>query len=178
MTEMHPFGTFVPRKAKYFFLGSFPGKMVAGYDWFFASKRNQFWPILEEIYGQKFPGRKEKEKLFSKLNMAITDIILSCERRLNSNLDTNLINIVFNTDAVWEVFENNRIEIVYFSSRFVENLFRRNFKEIIKKYPGLKLITLPSPSPRFARMTMIEKLEIYRRVLPKLVKLDGNGEIL
>lgn len=96
--EKHPFGDFVPSDAKYLILGSFPAR--GGGDWFYSSKRSQFWPILESIYPNKLKDKKDKQSLFSKLGIAVSDIIYRCERRNGSSLDINLVNIVYNKDGV------------------------------------------------------------------------------
>ena len=72
----HPFGSFVPPKAKYLLLGSFTGKIEdRSYDWFYTNKRNQFWRILRAVYDEPLESRISKEDLFTRLNLAITDII-------------------------------------------------------------------------------------------------------
>jgi hypothetical protein len=58
MIETHAFGNFIPLDAKYLILGSFTGKEAMrknpasdnSYDWFYGTKRNQFWSILESVY--------------------------------------------------------------------------------------------------------------------------------
>ena len=68
MIETHPFGSFVPAGAKYLILGSFTGKQAVrgtaftdeNYDWFYGVKRNQFWPILEEVYGCRLRDKQSK----------------------------------------------------------------------------------------------------------------------
>lgn len=170
MIEVHPYRPFVPNNTKYLFLGTFTGKKDSlKDDWFFGTKRTQFWKILEAVYVIELNTNLEKENLFKNINLAITDVILSCERRDNSNLDNNLINITFNLDAISDIFKLNRIEKVYFSSRNAEGLFKKNFKELISKYPKVELITLPSPSPRYAAMTFTEKVKRYKELLPKLI---------
>src|SRR3972149_2501161 len=102
MIEKHPFGPFVPQDAKYLILGSFTGKEAVkgqpyyddSYDWFYGTKRNQFWPMLEAVYDLKLNNITRKKKLFTKLGIAIADIIYQCEREGGSNLDSNLKNIV------------------------------------------------------------------------------------
>jgi hypoxanthine-DNA glycosylase len=171
MTETHPFGNFVPKNSRYLLLGSFTAKdaLQKGYDWFYANGRNQFWPIIEEVYDTKLPKTLDKQKLFSDLKIAITDIILSCDRKVFNSSDMNLINIIFNREALEVIFKENKVQKVYFSSRFVENLFRRNFKDLTAKYPETELVTLPSPSPRYAKVTRREKIEIYKNLLPKII---------
>lgn len=141
---------------------------MEGYEWFYANKRNQFWSILESVYTVRLPSVKEKQELFTHLKLAITDIILSCERKSNNNLDMNLTNIVYNTKAITDIILNNKIKAIFFTSRFTEKLFKRQFKTIIRRYPDIDLITLPSPSPRYAAVSKLRKIGRYRNLLPKL----------
>ena len=169
MTEQHPFGTFVPDSTEFFFLGSFTGKVEKpSYDWFYANGRNQFWQIMEGVYKVDLSTKTKRQELFTNLRMAITDIILSCERKNNSNLDMNLANMVFNTKAIEKVIKDNNLKAIYFSSRFAEKLFRKVFKETILRLSNIQLTTLPSPSPRYAAMTKQEKIRRYGELLPKL----------
>jgi len=168
MIETHPFGDFVPTNTQYLLLGSFTGQITdVSYDWFYGTKRNLFWPIIQEVYGVSLQSKLEKQELFSRLRMAITDIILSCERKAASNLDVNLINIIFNQE-VERIVRDKNLKKIFFSSRFVEKLFRKNFKEIISEHPKIALITLPSPSPRYAAMSRAQKVLRFRELLPSL----------
>lgn len=175
MIETHPFGIFVPQNARYLILGSFTGRQaVKGqsfteekYDWFYATKRNQFWPILEEVYGMSLPTKQEKKDLFTRLGIGIADIISQCERQDGNNLDSNLKNIVYNKQPILEIMDQNPIETILFSSKFVEKKFKQEFKELIRFFPQVEYFCLPSPSPRFARMSKAEKIIEYRKLLPK-----------
>lgn len=168
MIEKHPFGNFVPKKTKYLMLGSFVTKPSNLYEWFYANGRNQFWPIMQEVYGSDFSTKKQQQKLFIQLEMALADIILSCERRNNSNLDTNLYNIVYNTKAIKAIINKNNIKKIFFTSRHVETLFRKQFKKVVAAYPKIELVALPSPSPRYAAMSKLEKVTRYKQLLPGL----------
>ena len=169
MVEKHPFGVFVPPKSRYLLLGSFVTKPSKSYEWFYANGRNQFWPILEEVYQIGLATKQAQQEMFVNLKMAIADIILECERVNNSNLDINLKNLVFNTNEITKILTDNKIKKIFFTSRFVENLYRRHFKHLIQKYPKIKLVTLPSPSPRYALLTKAQKISLYRKLLPKTV---------
>ncbi len=168
MIEIHPFGNFVPQKTKYLMLGSFTTKPEKPYEWFYANGRNHFWPIMEEVYGLKLKTKAKQQDLFVRLEMALADIILSCDRRKNSNLDINLFNLVFNTKAIQGIIKRKKIKKIFFTSRFVETKFRRVFKAIITRKPTIELVTLPSPSPRYAIMTKSEKIIRYKQLLPRL----------
>lgn len=168
MIEVHPFGEYVPEGARYLLLGSFTTKPNPGYEWFYANGRNQFWPIWERVYGVTLTTKRQQQGIFEKLNMALADIILSCERLNNSNLDNKLVNIVFNRGGVSRIFNENRIERVYFTSRWVEARFKQQWREIAESFEKKDLVYLPSPSPRNARMSLEEKIKRYRECLPRL----------
>lgn len=165
MIEIHPYGEFVPPNSKYLILGSFPGKIS---DWFYGSTRNQFWKILAEVYQLDLKTLGDKKKLLTKLKIALGDVIYSCERVNNSNLDNNLTNISYNQKGVDKVLRENKIRKIFFTSRFVEVKFKQNFKNLINIFPNIELITLPSPSPRFAKLNRLQKVAIYKDLLPRL----------
>ncbi len=166
MIEKHPFRNFVPKNANYLLLGSFAGRNEPGYNWFYSNSRNHFWPIIEKVYNRKLPTIKSRQVLFSKLGIAISDVILSCERKKKDNADTSLVNCTFNIKAISKILAQNKISTIFFSSKFTEGLFRRHFKVDQEVY----FVTLPSPSPRYARMSKAKKISFYKALLPKLEK--------
>ncbi|EKE00334.1 MAG: hypothetical protein ACD_22C00047G0020 [uncultured bacterium] len=171
MLETNPFSVFCPPNAKYFILGSFvakDGKEGVNYDWYYSNGRNQFWRILEDIYKTELKGKEAQQDLFAKLAIAVADIILQCERIGSSSLDTHLTNFVYNIPAISEVLQRNAIEKILFTSKFVEAHYKRYFKSLIEEYPNIELVTLPSPSPRYASMSKEEKIRKYSQVFPKL----------
>ncbi len=172
MIETHPFGNFVPPKAKYLLLGSFPGRIETRYgDWFYETQRGQFWSIIQEIYGVNLKSKTDKIRLFTRLKIAVGDVIYKCERISGNNADNNLVRCLYNTKAIEKILKKNNIEKIFFSSRFVENKFRRFFKALINQYPKIELVALPSSSPRYAKMTLKDKSKVYTKLLPKMTVL-------
>ncbi|MFZ2664031.1 MAG: hypothetical protein WAX66_01580 [Patescibacteria group bacterium] len=172
MIETNPFSVFCPPKAKYFVLGSFAakdGKEGWDYNWYYSNGRNQFWRILESIYGVELKDKTAQQKLFTKISIAVADIILRCERLGNSSLDVRLTNFEYNIPAIEAVMKKNSIEKVFFTSRFVETHYKKHFKHLVDQFPGVELITLPSPSPRYASITKEEKIRKYAEVFPKTI---------
>jgi hypoxanthine-DNA glycosylase len=166
MIEKHPYPPFIPLKTNYLLIGSFPGKQVDGNDWYYGSKRNQFWQILENVFHTQLKCIEDKKKLLTKLHLAVTDIILECERENNNNLDTNLKNLILNRKIITEILHKHKIKNIFFSSRFVEKIYRGKFKDLINMYPKINLVTLPSPSPRYAQLTKEQKIAKYKKLLP------------
>ncbi len=165
--EIHPHKPFVPANPKVLILGSFPGKdhsVSSGSskkeEWFYASKRNQFWNIMRGVYNEELLTTTEKRRLFEKHGIAIGDVLLKIRRKENNNLDTNLEIIEYNDKALDKLLKQNKFDAIFFTSKFVE-------KHFIKLFPQIKNAEcLPSPSPRYARMSLKEKIDYYKNKLP------------
>lgn len=163
--EVHPHKLFVPDNATVLILGTFPGKnniSVEGLDeWFYATKRNQFWNIIQEVYNKSLTTTKEKKQLFSEKGIAIGDIFLKIKRTENNNSDSSLEVVEYNDKALKKIIESNNFKAIYCTSQFVE-------KEFKKLFPNMKIVeSLPSPSPRAARMSLPEKIASYKMKLPE-----------
>jgi len=169
MLETHPFGVFTPKNSHYLILGSFIARRTQdSYDWFYSKKQNQFWPILEKVYGVRLKGKKAKQALFKRLKIAVTDVIYKCERSKNNSLDSSLTNCVYNISAIEKILKENPVEKIFFTSQFVEKEYKKHFQDLVRRYPRIELITLPSPSPRYAAMNKEEKIKKYSQAFPKL----------
>lgn len=162
--ETHPHEPFVPKNATVLILGTFPGKSnveVEGRDeWFYASKRNQFWNIIRAVYHSPLLSTTEKKDLFSEKGIAMADIFLKIKRKENNNSDSSLEIVEYNDKALYKIIKVNHFDAIYATSQFVE-------KEFKKMFPHIKTIeSLPSPSPRFARMSLVDKIAFYKKKLP------------
>ena len=171
--EYHPFGSFIPQNVQYLVVGTFPGRQFsqrsadeneADVYAFSYGGRNQFWRIMEKIYGVDLPTRASKKQLFENLNIGLVDVIKACRRKNASNLDTDLTDIVWNRAEFDRIFEENRIENVFCTGKAVAQIFQ-------KWYPEQPWVALPSPSPLYAVMRFEEKHNFYKEVFPKPIFL-------
>ncbi len=164
--ETHPHKAFIPDNTTVLIIGSFPGRdqtmrEVTENDWFYGTKRNQFWKIISDVYKVDLVTKADKQALFKKHGIGIADIFLKVKRKDNNNTDSNLEVIEFNDKELQTVLKNPDIKAIFFTSRFVEKTFS-------KLFPDIKIgACLPSPSPRYARMSMAEKINYYKLKLPK-----------
>jgi hypoxanthine-DNA glycosylase len=164
--ESHPFAAFVPPRMKCVILGSFPGKEQTrgGLDenaWFYGAPLNQFWRILEKVYGCELRTKEAKQNLFRKAGIGITDIFKSAIRTAGSNLDENLEIVEYNKTDLDRILRDYRPQ-VWCTSRYVE----KEFKKMFPAYPSVDV--LPSPSPRYFKLTIEQKAELYKKKLPPL----------
>lgn len=164
--ETHPFKAFIPENTTTLIVGSFPGREVTHRilneeEWFYGSKRNQLWKIISGVYGMDLQTRTEKQNLFKKHGIGMADIFLKVKRKEDNNMDSNLEVIEFNDKAFKIILQNPNIKKIFFTSKFVE-------KSFLKLFPDVKTgECLPSPSPRYARMSLGEKINYYRSKLPE-----------
>jgi hypoxanthine-DNA glycosylase len=167
MADFHPFSPFVPVNSETLILGSFPGKestqMPRENDWYYGANRNQFWKIFEIVFKTNLTSLEAKQQLFTENKIAITDILISCERKENKNSDNNLINKTYNKEAIEQILANIPIKRILFTSKGVYQEFLANFH----KPANVELIILPSPSPVFRRLSLQRKALEYLKYLLK-----------
>lgn len=163
--ETHPFKAFIPGNITVLIVGSFPGREVTHQtlskdEWFYGSKRNQFWKIMSAVYQTNIESKKDKQDLFNEHGIGMVDIFLRVKRKKGNNTDNNLEVIEYNDIALKEILKNDAIKNIFFTSKFVEKCF-------LSLFPGVIIgESLPSPSPRYARMSLFEKIIYYRSKLP------------
>ena len=163
--ETHPYKAFVPENATVIIVGSFPGKeqthkILTEVDWFYGAKRNQLWKIISGVYDVELKTRMDKQDLFKKHGIGIVDIFLKVKRTEDNNMDSNLQIVEYNDKAIAPILKNPRIKSIFFTSKFVEKSFMKLFPEATNGE------CLPSPSPRYARMSLAEKISYYKMKLP------------
>ena len=95
------------------------------------------------------------------MRIGITDIISSCERKENRNSDDNLTNRIFNHKIV-DILKANPIKKVLFTSKYVHQEFAENYPKPI----GVELVTLPSPSPIYRSLKIVDKAAVYKKHFP------------
>ena len=155
--EEHPFNPIVFKDSKILILGSFPSIDSFHKTFYYAHPRNQFWKILSAITGYPINNRDQKIWLLKTAKIALWDMVASCSR--DNSLDSSLENIEVNNIASF-LEENLSIQKVAFTGRLAEKLYKINFDylEIEQQY-------LPSPSSAYAKMSLENKISIYKKKL-------------
>lgn len=160
--EVHPHTPFVPAGPRFLIVGSFPGKnnvQPTGDEWFYSAPRNQFWKILSAVFCRDLTTTRQKKQICTEQGIAMTDIFLKVKRKRNTNSDNDLEVVEYNIVALEKILSEQCFEKIFFTSKFVEKEFKKLFPKIKQGE------SLPSPSPRFARMSFNEKVERYRKAL-------------
>ena len=163
MVEHHTFEPLIFDDSKVLILGSFPSIKSFEEGFYYAHPRNQFWPILSEIFHEQAETKEQKIALCKKHHIALFDSAKSLQRDKGNSSDTNLKNIEVN-DFKKLLQEYPNIEFIAFTGKKAEAIFNKKYKNL-----EIEKVTLPSTSPAHASMTFEEKLQKYKAVFHKLL---------
>jgi double-stranded uracil-DNA glycosylase len=157
--EKHPFEPIIFTDSKILILGSFPSLKSFEEGFYYAHPRNQFWPILAEVFDEDISTDKKKIALCKKYHLALWDSAKSLRRGSGNSSDQNLKEIEVN-DFKKLLDDYPSIETVLFTGKKSEAIFNQGYKDL-----PVKKALLPSPSPAYAAMRFEEKLEVYKKLL-------------
>lgn len=179
--KQHPWIVFPEtKKGNKLILGSFPPKRFTinpqnlpenDINFFYGSSDNKFWEMFCISKGLNYNWRLSPEKLKNYLidnNWIVSDIILKTTRKVENALDKDLIVTEWNIKIIKEILDNNNIETIYFTSKWVQEKFCTKIFPSLTKIP--KTVILISPS-RNGLMSLNWAREIY----PQL-KTETNTE--
>lgn len=148
--EEHPFDTYVPDKAKFLIIGTFPThNSNFRFNFFYSGKDNSFWNIIEKVFKHNFQhntGDKavEERKVFLKSNgIGITDMHEKCYRKNGFSTDENLFPIILK-DIFAILDEHPSIKRIVLTSR--TEVF--GALELLKTYFLQKGLELEQPEKR------------------------------
>ena len=153
----HPFPPIRFNNSKILIVGSFPSIESFEKSFYYAHPRNQFWKILSAITGYPINNRDQKIWLLKESKIALWDMVANCTR--DSSLDSSLEDIEVNDIASF-LEENPTITKIAFTGRLSEKLFKMHFD-----YLEIETLYLPSPSSAYAKMSLENKILIYKEKL-------------
>ena len=154
-TEFHPYGEFIPPRAKIMVVGSFPiGKFTdparrceinleEEVDFFYGGKHNVFWRYLSEALNEQsnLTDRRALEEMLTRHGIAMGDVISSCCRLDGQASDSKLRSIEFN-QSLKDKLHRHEIKRLVFTSQMV----KRWFAVKIDRLEEYQVVTLISPS--------------------------------
>lgn len=135
-------------------LGSFPSVLSVKYDFYYANKRNQFWPIINEIFAADAKTNTQRKNLVLRNRLALWDSVQMCERKNSSDSE---LKVMKGNDIKGLLAKYPQIHTIFFNGKKSQQVYNKYHKDI-------KIYTkaLPSTSPAYAAMKYEAKLQIYR----------------
>ena len=133
--------------SKILILGSFPSVKSRENHFFYHHPQNRFWRVLAAIVGCDTPNSiEEKKEFLLKNNIAVWDVIASCE--IEGSSDSSIKNVVVNDFSF--IMDNANIKQIFCNGGKSFDLY----KKYCQKTTNLKAIKLPSTSPANARFSL------------------------
>lgn len=142
MISKHPFEPFIPVGATKLIIGTIPPPRFCkepyqlhddDVNFYYGSRDNSFWPLLEEIFNEKLDYQNnastidQRKQLLDKLGIGITDIIADCTHANDSAEDRHL-NVIKHKDLEILLRDNPGINTLIYTSEFVKKLVNEYFK--------------------------------------------------
>ncbi len=144
--------------SKILILGSFPSVKSREVQFYYSYKYNRFWKVISNILNVPEPlSIEEKTKLLLKNNIALWDVIKSCD--IVGSSDNTISNVKVNDLST--IISNANIKIVFTNGRKAYELYNKYLRDIT----GIEVILLPSTSPANASYSLDKLIEKWSVIL-------------
>lgn len=152
MKAVHNIDPIYNENSKILILGSMPSIISRDYKFFYAHPQNRFWKILEVLYNTKLDTIEMKKEFLLNNNIAIWDVIKSCD--ITGSSDSSIKNISVNN--IEKILNNTNIKCIFCTGKTSYNLFNKNFNV------NIPVVCLPSPSSANAHYSLDKLIDEYK----------------
>ena len=142
----HPFDPVADDRSRVLVLGSFPSIASFQADFYYAHPRNQFWPIMEQLFNVTLEDKTARRAFALEQGIALWDSYASLSELTPNDIPAFLAG----HPAIRHIFCTGR----------------KAYEGCTKAFPDLPgpCTLLPSTSPAYAAMRFDAKLEAYRQL--------------
>jgi len=143
-------------------LGSYPSTVSLAAGEYYANPRNTFWRVMEAVFGvPALLPYGERTAALTARGVALWDVLSGCRRQGSS--DASIRDGRAN-DIPGFLMERPSVRLVVLNGRAAETWLLREHRGI-RNLPDVAVVCLPSTSPAHARLTLEEKIRIWREAL-------------
>lgn len=155
-------------KSKVLILGSFPSVKSRADSFYYGNPQNRFWKVVAFLTGEEVPSSTiGKKKLVLKNNIAIWDVISSCQ--IIGSSDSSIKDIM-PTDIA-RITKSANIKAIYTNG----GLSNKLYKKYLQKTTEIEAIALPSTSPANARYSLEQLEKIWQDKIGIYLKNEKFG---
>lgn len=134
--------------AKLLILGSFPSVISRKTEFYYGNKRNRFWGVLSEFFGESTPVSVEEKKAFLlKHGIALWDMVTECE--ITGSMDSSIKS--YKVADVGNLLQKIDVRLIILNGGKAAEIFAKNCEDLSVPY-----IKLPSTSPADAKFSKEE----------------------
>ena len=160
MKLIHPLKPIYDKNSKILILGSFPSTISRKSSFYYANKNNRFWLIIENLFNIKLNTIKEKKLFLLKNNIALWDVIYSCE--INKSNDSSIKNVIPNN--INSIINKSQIKHIFVTGKTALKYYNKYLLNKLK----IEAIYLPSSSSANARYSLNKLINEYKIILEYL----------
>lgn len=158
MKVTHEFEPFYDENSKILILGSIPSPKSRELGFYYMHPQNRFWSVLSHIFNEQVPNTIDnKKKFLKKHNIALWDVLASCE--IDGASDSSIKNPIPND--IRKILEVSKIGKIYTTGMTAYKFYN---KYILDKV-GVEAIYLPSTSSANAKMNFDDLVDEYKKIL-------------
>lgn len=159
--ESHEFDPVYDKNSKILILGTFPSVKSREMQFYYGHPQNRFWKLLARLTSWPQPTTiPEKKEMLLKNNIAIWDVIQSCE--IAGSSDSSIKNVIAND--LTQVLSDSSITRIYANGKTAEKLYNK----YVKPQTGIDVIPLPSTSPANAAYSLDRLAASWAKILEVL----------
>ena len=144
-------------KSKILILGSMPSTISRIENFYYANKKNRFWPIMDTLFNISFTTQTQKEDFLLQKNIALWDVIKECD--IDNSKDSSIKNVIPNN--IQKLVDNSQITIIFTTGKISYNLYNKYLKDQL----NIPAIYLPSPSSANANYSLDLLIKEYKIIL-------------
>lgn len=165
MDDISGFLPIANKKSRLLVLGSMPSEVSLEKQQYYGHKRNAFWPIMLSLFcncsdHQTLDYTTRKQVLIDN-KLAVWDVLKGCHRQGSLDTAIKMDSIILN-DFHHFFSTHPDIKKVFFNGTKAELIFNRYvLTDISEKFGYLKYKRLPSTSPAYAALSLMEKTVIW-----------------
>ncbi len=155
---VHPIAPVYNAESEVLILGSFPSVKSRETEFFYGHRQNRFWRVIAALCGEEVPeGIEEKKALLLRNNIALWDVIASCE--ITGSADSSIKNAVPNN--IMKIIKESRISRIYTNGKKADELY----KKYLENETGIEAICLPSTSPANAAWSFERLTQEWKKII-------------
>ena len=165
-SRIRSFAPIVRADARVLILGSMPGTASLAAQQYYAHPQNQFWPIMARagLSSPELPYPRKLERL-QRHGLALWDVLHSCVRQGSLDAAIEARGAIAN-DLPALLHAHPGIERVCCNGATAYRELQRHFgAKLLREFPRLECLQLPSTSPAHARMPLAAKLMAWEHAL-------------
>lgn len=155
--HIHTIAPVFSENSKILILGSFPSVLSRETGFFYGHPQNRFWSVISHVFECELPkGIEEKKALLHSCNIALWDVIQSCD--IKGSSDSSIKNVVPNDIKM--ILDVSDIGHIFANGQTAGRLY---MKYIFPK-TSIPITVLPSTSPANAAYSLERLCRAWKKI--------------